>query len=315
MQQATRKSLTLSVVIPTRDDARTIGRCLDSLVSYYRRGDITEIIVVDGHSTDGTAEIARSYPLRFLVEEGTEEYKDSVIRGHYGCHRARDQGWRNACGDLVMFLDSDAYLGEDFFAQALAFFVDEKLGVLGCWPKAWVTTPLTQTIGQLWTFHEERVRAMQNNSYNLLHRLYVLVAFFGAKRLWTSGPCYIVRRPCLELLGGHDESGDAGISPRLEDRGWRSWWWVDAPVYHLPREGFREFCRQHYLWGKTEPYASMGARPLVLHPLRIGGAVALGVFLAVRFRAPRHLAVLPLAEVSLFAGYVAGLVARARGKR
>jgi hypothetical protein len=40
--------------------------------------------------------------------------------------------------------------------------------------------------------------------------------------------------------------------------------------------------------------------------------VALGVFLAVRFRAPRHLAALPLAEVSSFAGYVVGLMARVR---
>ena len=309
-----RSSLSVSVVITTRNSARTIGRCLESLVPYQERGEISEVIVVDSHSADGTVEIVRSYPVKLLLEEGVKDYSDSTIRARYSTYQALDQGWRNACGDLVMFLDSDAYLGQDFFPQALAFFVDEKLGVLGCWAKAWVSTPLTQTIGQIWAFHGERLRIIQNNSHHPFDRLYRLVTFFGAKRLYASGPCYIVRRSCLELLGGHDVSGDVGISLRLDERGWRSWWWVDAPVCHLPKGDLRGLYRQHYLWGRAEAYASMGARPLVLHPLRIGGAVALGVFLAVRYRAPRHLVALPLAEVSSFAGCVAGLVARARGK-
>jgi glycosyltransferase involved in cell wall biosynthesis len=300
------------VVITTRNSARTIGRCLESLVPYYRRGDIAEIVLVDGHSTDGTVEIARPYPVTLLLEEGTESYEDTTIRILYSTYHALDQGWRNASGDLVMFLDSDAYLGEDFFPQALAFFADEKLGALGCWAKAWVTTPLTETIGQLWSFHGERIRAIQNNPHHPFGRLYRLLTTFGAKRLLVSGPCYIVRQPCLELLGGHDTSGDVGISLGLEERGWRSWWWVDAPIYHLPRESLREVVRQRYSWSQNGAYMPGRARSLVLHPLRIGGAVALGVFLAVRFRAPRHLAALPLAEVSSFAGYVAGLMARVR---
>ena len=70
-----RSSLSLSVVITTRNSARTIGRCLESLVPYYRRGDIAEIVLVDGHSTDSTVEIARSYPVTLLIEEGTESYR------------------------------------------------------------------------------------------------------------------------------------------------------------------------------------------------------------------------------------------------
>jgi len=310
--------MTLSVVITSRNNARTIGRCLDSLVLYYRRGDITEIVLVDGHSTDGTVEIARSYPLRLLPEDGTEGYKDSIIRGFYGVHHGRDQGWRNACGDLVMFMDGDAYLAEDFFPQALAFFADEKLGVLGCWAKAWVTTRLTETIGQLWSFHGERIRAIQSNS--LLHqpfeRLYRLVTTFGAKRLLASGPCYIVRRSCLELLGGHDMLGDVGISLRLQDRGWRSWWWVDAPVYHLPKESLKELSRQRCFWGLVGAYMPVGAGPFVFHAFIFSEKVErFKIFLAIRFRTAWHLAALPLTEVSHFSGYLRGLQARARGTR
>jgi len=260
MHEATGKSLTLSAVITTRNSARTIGRCLESLVPYQESGEISEVIVVDGHSTDGTAEIASRYPVKLLYKDD-EEYKNSVVRYWWDIYNGLDIGWRAASGDLVMFLDSDAYLAEGFFPQALAFFADKKLGVLGCWAKAWVITPLGQTIGQLWAFHGERIRAIQNNSHHPFDRLYRLVVFLGAKRLFTGGPCYIVRRPCLELVGGHDASGDVGISLRLDDTGWRSWWWVDAPVYHLPRGGFREFYRQRYLWGKLKPMRLWGQGP------------------------------------------------------
>lgn len=58
-----------------------------------------------------------------------------------------------------------------------------------------------------------------------------------------------------------------------------------------------------------------GVWPLGFYPLHIGGAVALWVLPAARSCNRLHLVALPLAQVSTFAGYVGGLVARAQGKR
>ena len=315
MRNAADKRLTLSVVIPTKNSASTIGQCLDSLMPYYRRGDITEIAVVDGHSRDGTVEIVQRYPVKFL-HRNDEVYRDSVIRGWREILGGLEIGWRSCSGDLVMFLDSDAHLGECFFPEALGLFDDEELGVLGCWPKAWVTTRLTETMGQLWFFHGERIRSIQKGSTGrrLSELPYTLVAAYGATRHFASGPCYIVRRSCLELVGGHSISGDMGISARLDARGWRSSWWVDAPVYHLPRESLKGLWRQRYFWGQYMAYTPTGLRTLLLSPFRLGGAMALGVFLAVRFRNVLQLVALPLTQVALLAGCMAGLWARARGR-
>jgi glycosyltransferase involved in cell wall biosynthesis len=304
----------LSVVITTRNSARTIGRCLASLVSYLEQGYISEVIVVDGHSTDGTKEIIERYPVTLLYKSD-DAYRNGLIRAYLDVYNGLDIGWRASRGELVMFLDSDAYLGEGFFPQALEFFADERLGVLGWWAKAWVTTPHTKTMDQLWFFHGERIRALQNGFRHPFEVLYRLVTSFGAKRLATSGPCYIVRRSCLELSGGHGLYGDIGLSLRLQDRGWRSWWWVDAPVYDLPKENLGGLLRQRYFWGQVGACIPEAFRRGVWLPWRIAGAMLLAPYLAARFCNPRQLLALPLAEVSLCAGYVHGLIARARGKR
>lgn len=55
--------LTFSFCIPTRNRARFITQCLDSILS--QAGDDVEIIVIDGASTDETSEIIKSYQGQF----------------------------------------------------------------------------------------------------------------------------------------------------------------------------------------------------------------------------------------------------------
>lgn len=76
----------VSVVIPTKNNVDTIGECLSSLMPYWEQGYIDEIIVVDAHSTDGTVEVVRNFPVRLRFDERQGEYV------------AREIGWRNANG-------------------------------------------------------------------------------------------------------------------------------------------------------------------------------------------------------------------------
>jgi glycosyltransferase involved in cell wall biosynthesis len=82
----------ISVIIPTYNEARAIGRVLADLP----RGPATEVIVVDSNSTDGTAEIAAQMGARIIKEP----------RRGYG--RACLTGLANANSpDVVVFLDGD----------------------------------------------------------------------------------------------------------------------------------------------------------------------------------------------------------------
>ena len=82
----------VSVIIPTHNEARAIGRVLADLPA----GLVTEVIVVDSNSTDGTAEIAGRAGARVISEQ----------RRGYG--QACLTGLANADSpDVVVFLDGD----------------------------------------------------------------------------------------------------------------------------------------------------------------------------------------------------------------
>ncbi len=55
----------ISVIIPTRNEAASIGRVLADLPADL----VTEVIVVDSNSTDGTPEIAASTGARVVFEQ------------------------------------------------------------------------------------------------------------------------------------------------------------------------------------------------------------------------------------------------------
>ncbi len=82
----------VSIVIPTHNEARSIGRVLADLPADM----VTEILVVDSNSTDGTPDIASKMGARVLHEP----------RRGYG--RACLTGLANANSpDIVVFLDGD----------------------------------------------------------------------------------------------------------------------------------------------------------------------------------------------------------------
>ena len=98
---------TVSVVLPTRDVAGTIGGVLDCLLPLQARGLVDELVVVDAASGDGTAEIAAA--------RGAQVLQESELMTAHGPARGKgDAMWRGlsaTSGDIVVFIDTDT---EDF---------------------------------------------------------------------------------------------------------------------------------------------------------------------------------------------------------
>jgi len=82
----------VSVIIPTRNEARAIGRVLADLPADL----ITEVLVVDNHSSDGTAEIAARMGAR-VVREPRRGYGRACLTGLA----------HTSAPDVVVFLDGD----------------------------------------------------------------------------------------------------------------------------------------------------------------------------------------------------------------
>jgi glycosyltransferase involved in cell wall biosynthesis len=82
----------VSVIIPTHNEAQSIGRVLADLPS----GLVTEVLVVDSHSTDGTPEIASKMGAR-IVREPRRGYGRACLTGLAEA----------STPDIVVFLDGD----------------------------------------------------------------------------------------------------------------------------------------------------------------------------------------------------------------
>ncbi len=97
----------VSVVIAAKNAERYLREALDSVMA--QTYDRHETIVVDGHSTDGTAEIAESFPgVRHVLQRGS------------GFAVAWNEGIDVAQGDVVALLDSDDVWTRDKLALQVA---------------------------------------------------------------------------------------------------------------------------------------------------------------------------------------------------
>jgi len=97
----------ISVFIPTLNEAAVIEKTLTALP----RHESLERIVVDGHSSDGTAALA-------------EPFADKVLVTQAGRAQQMNAGARVAGGEVFLFLHADSRLDENGFCDLIEAFDD-----------------------------------------------------------------------------------------------------------------------------------------------------------------------------------------------
>jgi glycosyltransferase involved in cell wall biosynthesis len=107
-----------SVIVPVLNGERFLEHALRSV--YSQQGVRVEVLVFDGGSTDGTADILARFP------EATV-----IVAPDGGPHDAMNRGIAMARGEFVAFLNSDDWYLDGVFAQAAGFFArDPSLGIV-----------------------------------------------------------------------------------------------------------------------------------------------------------------------------------------
>ena len=103
---------TCSVVIPVRDDARSLERCLSALDRQTLRP--TEVIVVDNGSSDDSGAVALRHGATLLHEQ------------QVGIPAAAAHGYDAATCDLVLRLDADSIPPADWTSRVTAAFAADQ---------------------------------------------------------------------------------------------------------------------------------------------------------------------------------------------
>ena len=179
----------VSVIIPARDEAHNIARCLRSvLASTYPELDV---VVVDDHSTDGTGDLARAAAggdprVRVIVPAPLPD-------GWFGKSWACASGAGVTTGELLLFIDADTSQSPDLLVRLVNARATRNADLISVGGRQ-----------ELRTFWE---RVVQPLVFTML-----LVRYGGTERVGTSrrasdkianGQCILVRRDIYASVGGH----------------------------------------------------------------------------------------------------------------
>ena len=120
---AAQRAHTVSLCLPARNEALTIGHILTQLVPLRREGVVDQIVVVDD-SSDGTDEIARSFAVEVYDQEDLMPELGPVL----GKGDAMWRALQVLRGDVICYLDADSDRFGSHFACGL-------IGPLLCEPQ------------------------------------------------------------------------------------------------------------------------------------------------------------------------------------
>lgn len=112
----------ISVVIAARNEENTIGPLLTALAAQTYPAEKFEVLVVDDHSTDRTADVAVSYKnARLINAEETDA----------GKKKALTLAIKQASGELIVATDADCEPGKFWLASLADFYLTTKAAFIG----------------------------------------------------------------------------------------------------------------------------------------------------------------------------------------
>jgi glycosyltransferase involved in cell wall biosynthesis len=111
---------TCSIIIAAYNEALNLKLCLNSIFKTRPDSLSIEVIVVDNNSTDNTAQIIKDIPQAVYLKEEKQ-----------GASYARNTGIRRASGDILVFLDADTIVSENWLNNLLSPFEGHTVGAVG----------------------------------------------------------------------------------------------------------------------------------------------------------------------------------------
>lgn len=112
----------ISIIIPARNEARNIQRCINALTPQNYPN--LEVIIIDDRSTDATAHILEEILSSIQERGGTgNSFPIKVIQGAdlpsdwVGKPHALHQGYKIARGEWLCFIDADTFANPDLIAS------------------------------------------------------------------------------------------------------------------------------------------------------------------------------------------------------
>jgi chlorobactene glucosyltransferase len=186
----------VSVLIPCRDEAANVARCLESLLKQSYPD--YEILALDDRSTDGTWEILQGYAERYPERVRALRGRALPSSGWYGKPHAMEQLAEQAGGEYLLFTDADTEHGPDSVAWAVSRLEGLRADCLS-----------GQRIG---SFGEMLIVPVTYIMSALFLPLWLIPILRLPVLSFAIGQFILFRRSCFDAIGGY-----ASVAQRISD--------------------------------------------------------------------------------------------------
>ena len=181
---------TVSFVIPVKNDAKRLQSCLESIIRQNVTGVDKEIIVLDNGSTDNSVEVASR--MGAIVQSLPE----------LSVAQLRNKGAFSSKGELIVFVDADHVLVENWLSAGLDAIQEQDCGIAG----TLCTSPATTWVQRAYDRFRRRPQTRTEVE-------------------WLGSGNMLIRKELFLQLNGMDESletcEDVDFCQRARKNGWR----------------------------------------------------------------------------------------------
>jgi len=222
----------VSVVIPMFNESRNIGACLDSILRQDYPLDKIEICVVDGQSTDGSAEIVQQYAQRHSNIRLLRN-PDRITP------KALNIGARAARGEVIIILGAHTQVKRDFISKNVRYLWRKKVPCVGGTQINLGETYVQRAIGHAMASpfgitsapyrYRRKAGFVDTVVYAAYHRkLFDVIGYFDEKKLIAE---------------------DAEFNWRIRKAGYRIFFTPEIVSYYIPRKNLLRLARQFFRYG------------------------------------------------------------------
>lgn len=222
--------LAVSVIAAVKNESATIGNLIHSLLSQSRKA--SEIIIVDGGSTDGTADIINSFiekgvPIRLITQQDANSAK------------GRNIAIGNARHEYIASIDAGCRADQGWLENLVKFFENE--------PSADVVFGTLLSESKSW--YEECVSEL----------LYPKLKIINWDNFLPGGANIAFKKSCWREVGGFPEwsegAEDVLFDLKLRGAGYKFYYAEDAIVYWRPRANLWGLFKQYYSYARGSAQA------------------------------------------------------------
>lgn len=232
MIETSSRKYSFSIVIPCYNERDNIGNCLDSIINQNYDHDLIDIVIVDGHSSDGTIDKVKSYQEKFpkitLLDNPVRKTPTSL-----------NIGIKESKGEIIVILGAHASLDPDFIYYNNKYLTERNLKVTGG----------TQ-INLGFNLTQKAIGWAMENPFGMGSAPYR----WSRKEQFVDTVVYAAyRRELFDEIGYFEENfsiaEDAELNWRIRKAGHKIFFSPDIKSYYHPRKTVKKFIQQMFRYG------------------------------------------------------------------